>query len=478
MTAPSWLDEPARRTLVRDRYDVLVAGGGLGGVAAALAAARAGARTLLVERAGCLGGVATSGLVCSIFNCFYSGGEPRRLVTTGIAVEVADALAAATGYGRAWHDHRGHVIYDLEAGKRALARLVRDAGVEVLLGVPTVGVVRDGATVRGALVETKAGREALLADVVVDATGDADLAAAAGAPLQSAARGAHSLCFRLAKVDLDRFVGEFEAHPETFPEFMDVDWTFAEALAQSRECGTFLFPHGGGMQLPSLRAARDAGALPDHLGVHDCLDACQLHGLRSTGVVHFITGFTHFDGLDAGGLSAGLLDGREMAAVVTEVFRRYVPGFGDAFLVQVADSLGVRVSRWLDGELVLTPAMTAAGYRQPDAVARLVGWDALVKHPGRAAWCSQVLRADGFDVPLRCLLPSAVDGLLIGAGRAASVSTPGLLRTMVQTLAVGQAAGAAAAVSARAGVSPRAVRVGEVRDELRRQGVELAGDVS
>jgi len=462
--------EDAREIPVADASDVVVCGAGLGGTAAAIAAARAGARTLLIERNSFPGGVATAGMCCSIFNCYYTGGETRRLGTTGIAVEVADAMAEATGYGRAWHAHKGHIIYDIELGKLVLQDLVESTGAEMLLQAWVAGAVVADDTVRGVVVETKRGREAIRAGVVVDATGDADVAARAGAPVHTRETGLHSLCFRLGNVDVDAFVDFFRRHPDQFPAYMDVDWTLAEALAQYDACGTFLFPHGGGMQMAAFHRARASGDLPAEIGIQDTTDACQMHALRQTGIVHVITGFTHFDGLDPRKISRSVLDGRRMAFVVADVYRRYIPGFADAFVAGTAVNLGVRTSRYLDGDFVFTAEMMKAGARQPDAVGRIVGWDAVVKHPGAGAWSSQVCHVDASDVPYRCLLPRSIDGLLMGAGRSVSTDNPSLLRVMAHTMVVGQGAGVAAAVAAGTGATPQSVDVGAVQAELRRQG--------
>jgi hypothetical protein len=464
------LNEPPRTIPVRGEYDVIVCGGGLGGVAAATAAARVGAKTLLIERNSFLGGVATAGMCCSIFNCYYTGAEPRRLATGGIAVEVADALADAMGYGRKWHAHKGHIIYDIELGKLVLQELVEQAGAELLLQTWTAGAIVEAGAVRGVIVESKSGREAIRAKVVVDATGDADIAASAGAPLRAQATGSHSLCFRLGNVDVDAFVGFFRQNPDQFPEYMDVDWTLAEALAQYADCGTFLFPHGGGMQMEAFQQARASGALPATIGIQDTTDACQMHALRQTGVVHVITGFTHFDGLDAEWITRSIADGRRMAFTVCEVYRKYIPGFTNAFVVGTAANLGVRTSRCLDGDFMFTADLLEAGVRQPDAVGTLVGYDHVVKHRGANAWGAQVCHTDSADLPYRCLLPKGVDGLLMGAGRSISTDNPSLLRVMVHTMVVGQAAGTAAAVAARAGVAPRCVHVPAVQQELGRQG--------
>jgi ribulose 1,5-bisphosphate synthetase/thiazole synthase len=468
---PRTIAEAARQVPVRAEVDVLVCGGGLGGISAAIAAARAGAKTLLVERNAILGGVATAGMCCSIFNCFYT--SEHRLATTGNAVEIADALAQAEGYGRRWHDHKGHIIYDIERGKLVFSRRVVDAGVQILLHTVTAGAVLEGSMLRGVIVESKSGREAILARATVDATGDADVAAAAGAPVRVSERGVHSLCFRLGNVDVDAFVGHFRTHPNQYPAYMDVNWSADEALAQYDDCGTLLFPHGGGMQLEAFQQAKRDGALPNHVGIQDTVDACQMHAIRRTGIVHVVTGFTRFDGLDIAKISQSIHDGRQMAFTVADVYRRYVPGFSEAFVAGTATNLGVRTSRYIDGEFRFTADMMAAGTRQPDVVGRAVGWDHPTLHQGPRAWGCQVMREDSFDLPYRCTLPRQVDGLLMGAGRSLSTTHPSLLRVMVHTMVVGQAAGAAAAMAVKTGTTPQTIDVSAVQGELRRQGVCL-----
>jgi hypothetical protein len=467
------IEENARSLQVRDDYDVIVCGGGLGGTAAAIASARVGARTLVIERNSFLGGVATAGMCCSIFNCYYTGGEPRRLGTTGLAVEIADAVAEATGYGRKWHDHKGHVIYDIERGKLVLQELMERAGVDMLLQTWTAGAMVQDNVVQGVIVETKSGRQAIRAKGVVDATGDADIAASAGAPLHIREKGVHSLCFRLGNVDVDAFVDHFRQDPEQFPAYMDVDWSLDEALAQYADCGTFLFPHGGGMQMDAFKRAKADGALPATIGIQDTTDACQMHALRQTGMVHVITGFTHFDGLDAEQISRSVMDGRRMAFTVAEVYRTYIPGFARAFVAGTAANLGVRTSRYLDGDFVFTAGMMEAGARHSDSVGRFVGYDHVVKHAGPNAWGSQVCHIDSSDLPYRCLLPRGIDGLIMGAGRSISTDNPFLLRVMAHTMVVGQAAGTAAAVAARTGTAPRQADIVEIQAELRRQGVTV-----
>ena len=296
--------EKASEIPVRDEVDVLVAGGGLGGVSAAMAAARAGARTLLIERNGFLGGVATAGMCCSIFNCFYTA--DHRLGVTGNALEVADALAEAAGYGAKWHKHKGHIIYDVEQAKGVLACSSSEAGAQVLYDTVVAGAVMDGETMRGVIVESKSGREAILAGssstppaMRTWPPGRARLCTRRRAPPSTATASAWAAWMSTASSDY------FVEHPDQYPEYMDVDWRFEEALAQYRDTGTFLFPHGGAMQMDIFQNAGAAGAYPETVGVHDTLDACQMHAIRDTGIVHLVTGHVTFHDLDIGKISRG-----------------------------------------------------------------------------------------------------------------------------------------------------------------------------
>lgn len=471
--ASEWVDEAGRSVPVRGRYEVIVAGGGLGGVAAALAAARCGARTLLVERNSFVGGVATAGMCCSIFNCYYT--RDHRLGPTGIPVEIADELAKAMGYGAKWHAHKGHIIYDLELGKLVLGRMLEEAGVEMLLDTWVSGAIMDGNRVRGLIVESKSGREALLAAAVVDATGDADVAHLAGAELAGAnPKGEiHSLCFRLGNVDCDAFADYFRRHPEEYPAYMDVEWNLDEALAQYEDCGTLLFPHGGGMQMRAFQQAKADGALPERIGLHDTTDACQMHLMRGQGIAHVVTGFVRFDGLDIERITRSVNDGRRMAFVLADVYRRYIPGYERAFVAGVAANLGVRFSRRIVGDVMLTQESRTAQPEWPDAVGRCVLYDHRVMHPGKAAWGAQVMSDRTFQIPRGCLLPQGVEGLIMGAGRSAAVDRYWILRVMVTTMTAGQGAGAVAAIAARTGETPRQVAIGEVQEALATLGVEL-----
>jgi hypothetical protein len=232
------------------------------------------------------------------------------------------------------------------------------------------------------------------------------------------------------------------------------------------------------MVMDAFQQAKADGVLPPQIGIQDTTDACQMHAMRRTGVVHVVTGFTRFNGLDEELISRSIIDGRRMVHIVAEAYRRYVPGFDDAYVAGTAVNLGVRTSRYLDGDFVFTGEMLASGQRQPDAVGKVIGWGHPVlnekaKKLAKGAFSCQVLNSEPADLPYRCLLPRGVGGLLMGAARSISTDNPSLLRVMAHTMVVGQAAGGAAAVAARAGVTPRAVRVADVQEELKKQGIAL-----
>jgi len=467
------VSEPGRKIPVRAETDVLVVGGGLAGVSAAVAAARAGARTMLIERNSFPGGVATAGMCCSVFNCFYTFG--RELVVKGNPLEFVDKLSKADGPGLSWHKHKGHIIYDIEKGKLTLIELLEEAGVECLFETLTAGAVMEDDIIKGIIIESKSGREAVLAKVVVDATGDSDVAKYADVPLKQLEPGRNksSYVFRVGNVDVDGFVQYFKDNPDQYPENMDIEWTLEEAVKQYEETGTLLFPHGGGMQLDIFKKAVASGEYKTEIGMHDTINALQMHAIRSLGVVHIITGYVDVHDMDVAKISKAMSDGKKMAFHVTDFFKKNIPGFEKAAVIGTADDLGVRASRWIDGDFVFTGEMKKTPSRFDDAIGRGVVEKHVVIHKGEGAWSAQVFSDDYYEIPYRCLLPRKIEGLVMGAGRSVSAENPFLLRVMVTTMITGQGAGVAAAVSAMDNVHPRNVDIKKVQDELRAQGVEL-----
>ena len=407
------ITEPARTTPVFLRTDVLVCGGGPAGTAAALAAARQGVSVTLLERYGCLGGLATGGLVI-VLPCFIEDGVQ---VIGGIGLELRDRLIT-NGEGAYRRPHRSDgSAFDPEAMKRLSVELCRDEGVDLLHHTWVAGALREGSRVTGVVFESKAGRMAALADVVIDATGDGDVFAAAGAAFEASTQQI-GLPFRLIHVDTDAWQSFRERQPKRHAEIIK-------------------------------RAHRDAGFTGPF----------QISPLpMAPGVAWGNNGFLEGDALDIRTLSRVEGEARIGVAHVARVLRAEVPGFEDAILIDTASQLGVRRSRRLVGEYVLTgDDVSGPDKRFPDAVGR--GND---------------FRRGGvvYEIPYRSLLPRGLDGLLV-AGRCLSCTHEALepLREIHVCWVMGQAAGAAAALAVRGGISPRGVAVPELQQVLRTAGV-------
>lgn len=458
---------------VADHAEVVVAGGGLAGVAAALAAARAGASVILVETNGFLGGVATAGMCCSVFNCLFS--RERELLVEGIPLEIVDALAKeAGGPGMSWRKHKGHIIYDVEKAKLLFANMLEKEGVKLRLNATLSDVIREGNRVSTVVISDKTGLSAIRCDVLIDATGDCDAAALAGVAYRFTSVNRASYVFRLGNVDVDKFVDYFRTHPEEYPEQMDLEWTLEEALKQYDENGTFLFPHGGGMQLSLISEAINKGELKRALGTYDTIDAMQMHMIKETGVCHIITGYVGNSELDSQSLSRSINEGKRVAYMVTDCFKKYVPGFEHAYVNALADDLGIRGSRCIYGESTFTKEMKESAYRCEDAIGTGVIQKHEKLHKANNAWNAQVFGNDVYEIPLSCMIPKDMENLLIGSGRGVDSNPPLILRVMVTTMTVGQGAGVAAAVAAKQGTSMKNVDYDSVRNELIRQGVRFS----
>ena len=455
---------------VTGEYDVLVAGGGLGGIAAALSAARNGAKTAILEKNNYLGGVATSGMCSSVFNCLKT--ESGNIAIDGIPLEIVDALALrAGGPGTSWKKHRGHIIYDIEQAKLLFSEILEEAGVTQLLGMTVCDVLSENGKVCGIIAAGRNGLEAIRAKNVVDSTGDSTVAFLAGAEVEYALNG-QSYVFRIGGVDMDKFIGYFKEHPDEYPSKIDVNWDLEDALKQYDENGTFLFPHGGGFHNTIVKKAIEDGLLQTEFLSHSHVCAMQMHGIRDKGVLHVITGFTNLESLGSEHITKAIIDGRKMSNHVINFFRERMPGFEKAYLSQGADDLGIRNSRRVKTQFVFTKEMRETPSRFDDCIGCGVVEKHVILHAEKGAWQAQILADEMYQIPLRTLLPQQISGVIMGTGRSL---TP-ILRVMVTTMLIGQAAGAAAAVASKENLPVEAIDVKKVQEALEKQGVSLNRD--
>jgi len=453
---------------------VLVAGGGPSGICAAIAAARNGARTLLLERYGFLGGTATSASV-GPFAPFHHADEQ---VIQGIPQEMIErlmALGGSTGHLKVLHSHgSGSYMcwFDREVYKYAAFQMVQEAGADILLHTWVSEAVMEGDRIRGLIVQNKSGRQMILADVVIDTTGDGDVIAASGARFEVGRESdgltqPMTLLFEMAGVDIPAVRQYIETHPEEF------EW-WSPVIPVRPLRPEFQQDHFVAQGFLSLvKEAMAKGEL--HLGRNSVLLLTTLW----PGMITFnSTRVIGKRGIDARDLTEAEIDGRRQAMSLAGFMKKYVPGFSRAYVVTTGVQIGVRESRRLVGEYVLTGKDVQRGHKLPDGIAR--GYFPIDIHnpsgkegygPGDSTWTEL---EDSYDIPFRCCLPERVEGLLV-AGRCISASheAVGSIRSTGTCMALGQAVGTAAALAVRRGILPRHLDIGELQALLEAQGASL-----
>lgn len=423
---------------MRDRYDVVVVGSGSAGTPAALAAGRAGARTLLVDRMGFLGGISTA--VLDTFYAFYTPGQTPRRVVGGIGWEVAERLTAESAAFERPNTYGAGtgITYDPEVLKRTWESLAQDAGVELLLHTWATGVEVDAdRRVRALTLFNKGGPARVEAEVVVDASGDADVAAWAGVPFDDPAANGQiqslSTVFRMANVDVD-------------------------AAARFGKAGLW----------ERMRAARESGAyhLPRLEG--------SWHRTPQPGVVMaLMTRVPRVDATDPEQLTRAEVEGRRQAWEYARFLREQVPGFEHAVVVSTSPAIGVRESRRVHGRYRLS-AEDVLGARRFDDELALCGAPIEDHHAAADTRWQYVPGGGVYGIPYRCLLPVGVEGLLV-AGRCFSAThdAHASARSMGTCMTMGQAAGTAAAAAAAAGKVPGELPAATLREQLAAAGVLL-----
>ncbi len=455
--------EPPRRTPVVRDVDVLVCGGGVSGIGAALGAARAGARTMIVERNAFLGGAATA-VIMNTWNV-----PIHRM--NGVAGEIARTLVDR-GAGNA----TGPTFpFDPEAFKEVAVDLLRAAGVEILNYTWVVDPVMDGRRIRGVVVQNKSGRQAILARSVVDATGDADVAAAAGAETVKGQETDHkmrpmSVLFRLGGVDVRKAVDYCRSEP---PEHFTADPNFH-----------ILDPDRGLVRMSGFfhiaERARAAGELPEPIhylrfeGVDVARGIVTVNNSRVYGV----------DGTNAWDISRADTEARLQNRQLFKVIRRYIPGFENAYVIDSSPTVGVRETRRVRGRTVLDQPALLSKRTYPDSVARIwrhmaAGRDWHKADGGEGAPTDAVYRTattdlTWFEIPWGVFVPNQVDGMTVG-GRVISVTHDADMWTRGQycCLVTGQVAGVSAALAAAKGVSPAALDVRELQRTLAAQSIDI-----
>ncbi len=405
--------EPAREIDVAGEYDVIIVGGGPAGLAAAIASGRDGAKTLLIEQFGYLGGTATASLMINL-NGFRNQVEPDGTQTVkGIAQEIILGLHKLDGLGKSpykqkeYDIEKGELSYsycvDPEKFKYVVLKMVHEAGADILFHTYFCDVIMEGSSLKGIIVENKSGRSALLSRVVVDASGDGDVAARAGAPFWQADPDDKALkdniMYKISGIDDAKF---------------------------------------GNCRYGDSSVVWGPG------GVWGQNDAWEISRAE---VKTRLQVFEHFQRI--------LEDNPQLKEA-------------GAYLAETPPLLGIRQTRFIEGEYKLTADDAITGRRFDDVVA--ISSCAIISYYGYRRY----LEHEGYDIPYRCLVPKVVDSLLIAGRCISSEQQPyESHRAMIPIMAIGQAAGTAAALSAKGDVMPRNLDVSALQETLIQQGAEL-----
>jgi hypothetical protein len=422
---------------VTDRYDVLVVGSGSAGSSAAISAARLGARTLVVDRLGFMGGTSTA--VLDTFYAFYTPGEAPRRVVGGIGWEVVQRLTeAGVAFERPNTYGAGTgVTYDQEALKVLWEELAADAGVDLLLHTWATGVRVEDGRIGAVRLWNKGGERWVEADAIIDASGDADVSAMAGVPHDNAAQQGRvqslSTLFKLANVDVARAASVRKA----------------ELWERMREAAA-----SGDYDLPRIEGSWHRTPFPGIVLIH-------------------MTRVPNVDATDPEQLTRAEVAGRRQVREYARFLRDCVPGFEHSVVVATSPAIGIRESRRVHGDYVLTRDDVLEGRRFEDEVT-LCGAPIEDHHAGSDTAWQYVGEAGVYGIPYRCLLPAGIDGLLV-AGRCFSSThdAHASARSMATCMALGQAAGTAAVLATRHGTVPRAVSSVSLRNRLHAEGALL-----
>jgi len=447
------ITEPAKQIDVIHETDVLVVGSGPGGLAAALAAARMGMKTTLVERFGCFGGnITTVGV-----EGFAWYRHEQTVEAGGLGREFEDRAKAM---GAAVPESQS-LSYELdsEGFKLVADRLIEEAGVIPMLHRLFVAPIMDGDRVTGIITESKAGREALLAKVVIDATGDADIAHRAGAPITKPPKEdlqAASVMFHCAGVDKKKFMEDVKENPLTYADWSTGEWTVETDGKEDTMFSPFI--------KKPFEQARQSGLIPADLStisgtwgaVHDTGEMTYMN------LVHL----AECDGTDPADLTHFEMEGRRQAMLAIDALREYAPGCSGIRLRNFGMTIGIRDTRKIDAHYNMTEDDVRHQARFEDSIGIypefIDGYGILIL-PTTGRY---------MHIPFRSMLPKRIKGLLVagratGGDRVAHAAT----RNMACCAVSGQGAGIAAALAVKTRCDLADVDMTAVQGALAKQGV-------
>ncbi len=453
---------PARRAILAETCDVLVVGGGPAGLGAAMGAAQAGAKVILAERYGFLGGNATAALVMPLMSfytqhahdqisgavtMFPTDHGPGDPVIAGALLDLLERLISIGGAKPPSFDTGYVVPFDHEAFKLVAMEMLDHAGVHVLYHVLATDVLPDS-EYPGVVFESKSGPVIIKAHMIVDCTGDGDVAVRAGAHYdvgrdRDGLVQPMTLYFRLAEFEKVAFENYVKAHPDQWRGVHGL-WDLVKRAALDGE-----------LDLP-----REDVLIFGTTHEHEI-------SVNSTRVIRVL-------GTDIWDLTFAEWESRRQMKHIEEFFKRYVPGFEKTYVLQSGAQVGVRETRRIRGDYCLCADDVLEARKFSDVIARST-YPIDIHNPiGRGTVLKRVKKGHAYDIPLRCCLPTGLDNILV-AGRCISGTheAHSSYRVMPVSMAVGQGAGVCAALAAKGKCTSRDVDISLIQNELRRQKVNL-----
>lgn len=470
--------------------DVLVVGGGTAGFVAAIAAARNGAKVILVERRDHLGGTHSGGMVMMIRSmrhmkapktandkkvmiASYESSFDDQQVVFSIAQEYIDRMLESGSAWGAKGQATARQLFDPEIAKWMIERMVLEAGVDVWLYSQSTGVLMADHAVKGVVIESMLDRSEITAKVTIDTTGDGEVCAAAGARFEMGDPETGygqplTLYFVIGGVNLEKTLGYIRDHPAEFgPDYVAaVDrlrregkpftvLPFKAKIKEALRNGDYPIPHGIEKVNPETLTYMARPMFRNGKFRYDLIS-------------HNLDMAYNVDATDRKQLTDATIAMRDVAVRMAAFYRKYVPGYEDSYLVHTAQAVGVRDSRRIVGDYTLTTEDVLSGRTFDDGIGRYGSVvDVHDKDGKQSLMLAEVGGAGWFHVPYRVLLPAGIRNLLV-AGRCISVDyvAQGCTRSQAACMMTGQATGTAAALAIRAGVEPRAVDIAKLQATL------------
>jgi hypothetical protein len=474
-----------------------VVGGGVAGIAASIAAARNGAKVILVEQRDILGGLASGGLVFMIramrhmraprndahekvMRTSYESSYDDEQLVFSIAQEFVDRMRdVKAAYGTKGQSTTRQ-MFDPEMAKWVMERMVLEAGVDVWYYSQVTDLLLSGNSVEGVVIENLQERIEISSKVTIDATGDGDVCVAAGARFEKGDPETGkcqpmSLLFVIGGVNVDKTLDYIKNHPEEYPD--ESGQEFVNTLLRLRKEEK---PIGIVVLKSKVREALKNGEYPIPYGMDDvklgslgftARPSFRNGKFRYDHTIHNMDMAFNVDGTDRRQLTKATMAMREIAVKMTEFYRKYYPGYEDCYLMYTAQQVGIRDTRRIVCEYTLTKDDVASGRAFEDGIARYGSVMDIHDRWGKVPIMLAEVGGKGwFHIPYRIIVPRGVKNLLV-AGRCVSAdhTSLGCTRSQAACMLTGQAAGTAAALATRTGVEPRSINIADLQTVLRSQ---------